>query len=194
MQELGFSPLFCFYPRGQHKVLPLPHITGLHSPALMSPCHQETAKGDISPGISGLPSQPGAGTAPKPCTKRPCQQAKFFSGFLLSEQCHSAGNRADTWQAQHRETAMCDRLCHVLPGNGPASCPEHRNNTHLYPFLWPFLGASCGAGVQGEGCRGAGCSRAMQVSHLQHPSPGACLRHQLEGGEGELSCREATCY
>ena len=66
--------------------------------------------------------------------------------------------------------------------------------THLYPFLWPFLGASCGAVVQWKGCRGAGCSMAKQVSNLQHPSPGARLMHQLESCEGELSRREAVCY
>lgn len=65
---------------------------------------------------------------------------------------------------------------------------------HLYPFLWPFLGASCGAGVQGKGCRGAGCSRAKQESNLQHPSPGVHLTHQLEDCEGELSHRETACY
>lgn len=52
--------------------------------------------------------------------------------------------------------------------------------THLYLFLWPFLDASCGAAVEGKGCSGADCSRAKQVSNLQHPSPDALLMHQLD--------------
>lgn len=94
---------------------------------------------------------------------------KLCSGFLLSEHCPSGRNRADTWLAQHGDTATCDRQCRVLPGNGPASCPEHRNSTSLSIFM-AVSGCQPWSSGARDGCRGAGCSRAKQVSNPQQPS------------------------
>lgn len=177
-----FLLLSCFYPRGKH-------TAGVCSTAWPR-CHHATRRQQKGTPLQGLTGSPASQEQVQPLNlakKDPASRGNSPLDFCC---LNTEGNWADTQLAQHGETATC----HVLPRNGPASCPKHRNNTSLSIFMAHFWVPAMEWLVQGKGCGGAGCSRATQVSRLQHPSPGAGLRHQLEGCEGELRHREATCY
>lgn len=132
----------------------LPRLAGFLVPVRGKLCHLLLCPGGMVRGISKL------------CPKLHAEGYRTTQpagGILL---CHSVGNQAGMWPAQHWETATFDRgyLEMALP------LPPPSTET-------PILSAGCGAAPQGIGCRGAGCSTAEQgltslTSCVSHASAG----------------------